>query len=160
MDEDGPSSKHHEHNEDMLEPNILTNRTQTTVRFSEIDSLGIVWHGNYIQYFEDGREAFGREFGLSYMDVFQAGFVTPIVQLHINYKRSLSYGESVIIETTYQDDLAARIIFNYRILRSSDYVVLATGSTVQSFLDLERALVLTIPLFFLEWKKRHGILSS
>jgi len=38
------------------------------VRFVETDPLGIVWHGNYIQYFEDGREAFGRHHGISYLD--------------------------------------------------------------------------------------------
>ena len=37
----------------------LTNRTTFRVRFSEIDSMQIVWHGEYVRYFEDGREAFG-----------------------------------------------------------------------------------------------------
>ena len=37
----------------------LTDRTSFQVRFSEVDSMKIVWHGEYIRYFEDGREAFG-----------------------------------------------------------------------------------------------------
>lgn len=46
----------------------LVNKTSLRVRFSEVDSMQIVWHGEYVRYFEDGREAFGREFaGLGYM---------------------------------------------------------------------------------------------
>lgn len=42
----------------------LTDRTTIKVRFSEIDSMQIVWHGEYVRYFEDGREAFGKRYGL------------------------------------------------------------------------------------------------
>ena len=42
--------------------------SQVRIRFVETDPLGIVWHGNYIQYFEDGRESFGRHHGISYLD--------------------------------------------------------------------------------------------
>jgi hypothetical protein len=37
----------------------LIEKTAIPVRFNEADPLGIVWHGHYIRYFEDGREAFG-----------------------------------------------------------------------------------------------------
>ena len=48
----------------------LVNKTSLRVRFSEVDSMQIVWHGEYVRYFEDGREACGRECaGLGYMDI-------------------------------------------------------------------------------------------
>ena len=46
----------------------LIDRTTIKVRFSEIDSMQIVWHGEYVRYFEDGRESFGKHYGLGYMD--------------------------------------------------------------------------------------------
>ncbi|SVE46445.1 uncharacterized protein METZ01_LOCUS499299, partial [marine metagenome] len=58
----------------MKTKNIEENRTKFTtstdlrIRFNEIDALGIVWHGHYIKYFEDGREAFGKEHNISYLD--------------------------------------------------------------------------------------------
>ena len=51
----------------------LTNRTTFRVRFSEIDSMQIVWHGEYVRYFEDGREAFGKQYGLDYMSIYREG---------------------------------------------------------------------------------------
>lgn len=136
---------------------MLVNRTQIAIRFSDVDALGIVWHGNYLRYFEDGREAFGREFGCTYLDAYREGYVTPIVQVHLDYKRPLGYGDSAIVETTFQDEPAARITFNYRILQNGTDEEIALGSTTQVFLDLQRTLILTVPPFFQAWKQRHGL---
>jgi acyl-CoA thioester hydrolase len=135
----------------------LTNRTKINVKFSEVDSLGIVWHGNYIRFFEEGREAFGEEFDLRYLDIYKRGYITPIVQISLDYKRPLTYGESMIIETTYVDCEAAKIIYNYKIFRNTDKALVVSGSSTQAFLNLERQLVLTIPPFFQKWKKKHGL---
>ena len=58
----------------------LTAQTKLQVRFSECDSLQIVWHGNYLKYFEEGREDFARKHGISYLDAKQNGVATPIVK--------------------------------------------------------------------------------
>ena len=59
----------------------MINRTEVLVRFNEADPLGIVWHGHYIRYFEDGRESFGKTHGLGYLDVYKLGYVTPVVSV-------------------------------------------------------------------------------
>lgn len=67
------------------------------------------------------------------------------------------YGESAIVETTYMDCEAAKIVYNYNIFRSTDNELLVTANSVQAFLNLDRQLVLTIPPFFQEWKKKNGL---
>ena len=89
----------------------LTNRTTFRVRFSEIDSMQIVWHGEYVRYFEDGREAFGKQYGLDYMSIYREGYMVPIVDLTCQFKQSLSFGEEAIIETRYIACEAAKIKF-------------------------------------------------
>ena len=134
----------------------LTTRTEVKVRFNEVDSLGIAWHGHYVRYFEDGREAFGAEHGLGYLDVYANGLVTPIVQLTCDYKRPLAYGDSILIETTYVDNPAARIHFDYKIYQLARHELVATGSTTQVFLDRHsRELLLSMPDFFADWKQRR-----
>ena len=49
---------------------MLKDITDIKVRFSEVDSMGILWHGHYIKYFEDGRESFGRSFEFGYMNIY------------------------------------------------------------------------------------------
>ena len=59
----------------MSKKKILTAETTLKIRFSEVDSMGVVWHGSYVKYLEDAREAFGAQHGLSYLFVFDNGFL-------------------------------------------------------------------------------------
>jgi len=136
----------------------LTDRTTIKVRFSEIDSMQIVWHGEYVRYFEDGRESFGKRYGLGYMDIYGEGYMVPIVDLTCQFKQSLSFGEEAIIETRYIACEAAKIKFEYVIYRASDNIIVATGSTTQVFLNNNRELELITPAFYQEWKKKWNIL--
>ena len=136
----------------------LTNRTTFRVRFSEIDSMQIVWHGEYVRYFEDGREAFGKQYGLDYMSIYREGYMVPIVDLTCQFKQSLSFGEEAIVETRYIACEAAKIKFEYIIYRATDQSIVATGSTIQVFLNLNKELELMNPPFYLEWKKKWNIL--
>lgn len=136
----------------------LSFNTEVRVRFSEVDTLRIVWHGNYIKYIEDGREAFGREYGLGYLDYMNNNLLTPIVKVNVDYKYPLYYGDTAIIETTYVYTEAAKIVFDYKIYRQSDNVLVATANTIQVFLNTERELLLTTPLFFENWKRKWGFI--
>lgn len=137
----------------------LKSETEIRVRFSEVDSMQIVWHGSYAKYFEDGREAFGLKYpGLGYMDVYKSGYAIPLVDMQIQYKRPLRYNETAIIETHYISTKAAKICFEYEIRRASDNVVVAIGSTTQVFLDNENLeLQLISPEFYLNWKKQWDV---
>ena len=57
----------------------LQNEIEIAVRFSEVDAMNVVWHGNYLKYFEDGREALGADHELNYLDIGIFGFTTPSV---------------------------------------------------------------------------------
>lgn len=135
----------------------LVDRTRIKVRFSEVDSMQVVWHGEYIRYFEDGRESFGNHYGISYRQVYDNGYTIPIVDLTCQYKQSLTFGEEAIVETRFIQTSAAKILFDYVIYRASDETVVATGSTVQVFLNRKNELELLNPEFYLEWKKKCGI---
>jgi acyl-CoA thioester hydrolase len=134
----------------------LSHITTVHVRFSECDPLKIVWHGNYVKYFEDGREAFGKAFNFSYLDIYaQDGLSVPLVHLEMDYKRSVSFGENLKVETTLVDDPAAKIIFEYKIFNSNNEVV-CTGKSIQAFVHVQKKeLQITMPPFFEAWKKQH-----
>jgi acyl-CoA thioester hydrolase len=142
------------------EPAHLIHTSETTIRFSEVDSMRIVWHGNYIVFFEDGREAFGKQYGIGYLDMHAAGLMTPVVEVSCQYKKQLYYGDTVIIETQYIDTDAAKILFHYNLYRKSDHGLVATGKSVQVFLDKNGELLLTIPDYINEWKRKHGLLKG
>lgn len=133
--------------------------SEIRVRFVETDPLGIVWHGNYIQYFEDGREAFGRHHGISYLDQKDHNFSTPIVKSNSEHKLPLRYGDVATVVTTYVDSPAAKMVFKYKILNPKGEVA-CIGETVQVFVELGGELSLTIPKFFMDWKRKVGLLDE
>lgn len=138
----------------------LINQTKVRVRFSEVDAMKIAWHGNYAKYFEDGREAFGEEFGIGYYDYYRENIATPVVNLNIDYKKQLIFGEDIIIETEYVFSPAAKVILDYRIYKKGSPDLIAEGSTTQVFIDPETGdLLLFEPNFYTKWKQKHGFIS-
>ena len=136
---------------------VLSLRIPVKVRFSEVDSLKMVWHGNYVKYLEDGREAFGEKFGLEYMYMYNSGYVAPIVDMQLKYYQSAKIGEKIIVEITYILSRSAKIIFDHSIYRESDNALLTTARTIQLFQTLEGIFEVSNPDFFLEWKNKWNI---
>ena len=128
------------------------------VRFNEVDSMGIVWHGCYAMYFEDGRGEFGKKYGLSYMKMFESGFYAPFVDLNFQYKKPLSFQAKAIVETKYINTEAAKIHFEYRIFLPEDNSTICTGSSVQVFLNKDYQLEWFNPPFYEAWKVKMGLL--
>jgi acyl-CoA thioester hydrolase len=140
-----------------MEENQLIAFKEFEVRFCEVDSMGIVWHGSYAKYFEDGREEFGKKFGLGYMFIFRNGFYAPLVDLNFQFKKPLPYETKAIIETKYINSPAAKILFEYRIYLPGDDSTICAGSSTQVFLDKNYQLVWSMPSFYEEWKTRLGL---
>jgi acyl-CoA thioester hydrolase len=137
----------------------LVDRTEVKVRFGEVDSMGIVWHGNYVKYIEEGRESFGHKYGISYLDIYAHNVMAPVVHMDIDFKRQVEYGDRLIVETTYLDQESAKIVFHYNIFRKSDNELVATAATTQVFIDLDREMLLYPPAFVMEWKRKVGLIN-
>lgn len=138
--------------------NKLTASKEFEVRFSEVDSMSIVWHGSYPLYFEDAREAFGAKYGLGYMTIFGNGYYAPLVELSFKYKKPLIYESRPRIDITYIPTESAKIVFEYEIIDTVSGDVLATGRSVQVFMDSNYQLVWENPKFYQDWKEKHNVL--
>ena len=137
---------------------LLVETTITNIRFNETDPLGIVWHGNYAIYFEDGRAAFGTKYGIHYLDFYKNGYVAPIVNLNCDFKKMVKYGDKIMIETTFENHKAAKIVFRYKIYNLANMDLVATGSTTQVFLDIDKQeMQFLAPPFLIDWKKKYNL---
>ncbi len=132
----------------------LTETLAFDIRFSEVDSMNVVWHGSYPLYFEDAREAFGKKYDLGYMKIFRNGYFAPIVELNIQYKKPLVYGMHPSITVKYLPTEAAKIVFDYEIRDTEDGSLVATGRSTQVFTDNHYQLIWFTPPFYEEWKKQ------
>lgn len=124
------------------------------VRFSEVDSMNVVWHGSYMLYFEDAREAFGRQYQLEYMRMSDEGYYAPLIDMEFHYRRPILYGMRPRIDIIYRYTEAAKIVFDYEIHNSETDELMATGHSVQVFMDKDYQLVWANPDFYVAWKEK------
>ncbi|HPO13696.1 MAG TPA: acyl-CoA thioesterase [Candidatus Hydrogenedentes bacterium] len=104
------------------------------VALSEVDVMGIAWHGRYPVFFEEAWQAMARQCGLSYQDFFEANVQAPIVQIHIDYHRPLRLEEEFTVRTLIPWCEGAKFLTEYEI-RAHDGTLITTGYTVQLFID-------------------------
>ena len=132
---------------DQGQPSPLCIRIKQKVRFEEVDSLGIVWHGRYASYFEDARVAFGEKYGIGYMDFYENGVVAPIKQMHFDYHQPLRFGDKMAIEAVLHWSEAARLNFEFT-LRKNNGELSTTGYTIQMMLDFDENILVVLPPFY------------
>lgn len=114
---------------------VLSHETIISVRFCEVDSYQIVWHGNYVNYLEVGRETFGKKFGISYQDLLDRGIRAPIIHVDIDYRRSLKYGDRFRVLTEYVEKPQAKVCFRYTITSLDGKTIYCKGNTEQVLQD-------------------------
>ena len=133
---------------------VISLEIEGDIRFSEVDSMNVVWHGNYLKYFEDAREAFGIHYGMAYIDIYNSGFLTPIVKSEIEHKFPLKYGDKFRTKIALVKTIAAKIVYEYEILNVTTGKISAVGKTIQVFIDNQGELQLVSPRFYEEWFNR------
>lgn len=127
------------------------------IRFSEVDMMQVVWHGSYMLYMEDAREAFGAKYGLSYHKYIEEMIFAPLVDIRQQFKRPIRYGMNPVIRITYRPCEAAKIIFDYEIFDPATKEVFFTATTTQVFMDRDYRLLWESPAFYDDWKKLMGL---
>ena len=132
------------------QPEALQVCVERTVRFEEVDALGIVWHGRYASYCEDARIALGQKYGIGYMDFYAHGVVAPIKKMHFDYHRPLRFQETITIEGILHWSEAARMNFEF-IIRNCNGDLATTGFTVQMMLDSNENILVIPPPFYVEF---------
>jgi acyl-CoA thioester hydrolase len=142
----------------MKDKATLSVEKEIEVRFNEVDMMGVVWHGSYVTYLEDAREAFGARYGLSYRKYIDEYTFAPIVELDMRYRKPLRYGMKPVVRITYKPTDAAKILFDYEILDPESGEVFLQASSVQVFMDRNYNLLWDSPAFYTEWKKEMGLL--
>ena len=71
---------------------------ETIIEFYNLDSMQIVWHGNYINFFELGRRSLLEKIGYDYNDMKDSGYAFPVVEISVKYLKPLKYKDRIQIK--------------------------------------------------------------
>lgn len=108
------------------------------VRYAETDQMGVVYHSNYLVWFEIGRVELIRSMGLDYKRMeAEEGCGIAVVDVHVRYRAPARYDDELVVRTTLLAARGAVIRFGYKVLRVEDGVLLCEGETVHVVVDKE-----------------------
>lgn len=106
------------------------------VRYAETDQMGVVYHANYLVWFEVGRTDLLRAFGWTYREMEASGVRLPVLEAHCEYRRPARYDDELEICTRGRLLSPVRLEFTYEVRLKEDQRVVATGYTRHAAVDL------------------------
>lgn len=122
---------------------------QVRVRYAETDQMGVVYHGNYAQYFEMGRVEWLRNLGVSYKWMEENGIMLPVVSLSMNYKKPARYDDLLTVKTIFKSQTSVKIEFDYEIYNEQGEL-LTIGNSVLVFVDMKTGRPILPPKYITE----------
>lgn len=105
--------------------------------FHDVDPMGVVWHGNYLKFFEKVREALFAELHFSYKEMMESGYTWPVIEVQIKYRHPAFLETPIVISAevkTYENDL--KIEYEIRDLKTNK--ILTKGMTRQIAYDMRK----------------------
>ncbi|WP_042144635.1 thioesterase family protein [Paucisalibacillus sp. EB02] len=124
------------------------------VRYQETDQMGVVYHANYLVWFEIGRTKFIEHLGLSYVEMEMNNVVSPVVDAQISFKKPVKYGEKVFVETWIEQYDGLRTVYGYKIIDDNEEVRVS-GSTKHVIVKKDSFRPLSLRRTFPEWHELY-----
>jgi len=119
----------------MDKPRVV--ETEVRVRYAETDAQGIVYYSNYFVWFEVGRVDYFRELGLSYADLEREGLCFLIAEASCRYHAPAHFDELLMVRTWVEEVKSRSFVLAYEVVNKGTGKLLATGRTVQVFVNQE-----------------------
>jgi len=108
----------------------IWSETRLRVRYAETDHSGVVYHSNYLIWFEVGRVELCRDHGFNYRDMeIEADAFLPVTELSVKYRAPARYDDEILIRTRVVRIRSRGITFEYQVIRESDGTLLVEGNT-------------------------------
>ncbi len=124
-----------------VRPGEHIGRVPIQVRYAETDAQAIVYHSNYLIYFEVGRTEWVKATGISYRDLEARGFALVIAESHQRFLQSAFYDDRLMIETRLTELRTRSCTFTYRVVREGEDGTIVEGSTVLVCIGPDRTVV-------------------
>lgn len=135
---------------------MLSNYTKVRVIYADTDAMGIVYHTNYIRWFELGRSELMRQLGVAYTELAKLSLNLPLTKVSCHYLAPAKYDQLVMVETKFDYIKRASIKFNSKIWDENQQKVLVEGYTIHACTNNEGK-IRRIPQLLLELTDKYNI---
>jgi acyl-CoA thioester hydrolase len=115
---------------------LISDQVSIVVQFGDVDSMNVVWHGNYVRYFEQARSSLMTKIGYSYLEMNASGYVWPIVDLRIKYVKPIRLLQAITVSAEVIE-FENRLKVAYQCKDEATGELLTRATTIQAALVAE-----------------------
>ena len=123
---------------------MLSTSVDIRVRYAETDAMGVVYHANYLPWFEIARIALFDKIGISYRSLEDQGYLLPVLEAHLRYILPARFDDTVKVTVTMDEMPRVRIRVKYTVELNGKTIT--TGETLHAFMDREARAVKPPPV--------------
>jgi len=134
----------------------VDNFTKIRVIYADTDAMGVVYHTNYIKWFELGRNEFMRQLGVPYTELGKLGLNLPLIKVSCDYLKFATYDQLLTVETKFDYIKKATVRFNSQIWDENKENILVEGYTIHACTNNEEK-IRRIPKLLLELINKYNI---
>jgi acyl-CoA thioester hydrolase len=129
-------------------------KSEIQVRYAETDQMGVVYHSNYLVWFEIGRTQLIEDLGFSYAGMEEQGILSPVLDIHASYKKPVRYGQKAVIHTWIEKYDGLRVVYGYEIYDEQQDLCV-TGISSHICVKRENFRPISIKKYFPDWDKAY-----
>lgn len=139
---------------------MFISEKEIEIRYAETDQMGVVYHANYVIWLEIGRTQLIKDLGFNYASLEEKGFVSPVLDISVQYKKALRYGQVATVRTWVEEHGRLKTTYGYEILHE-DGSIAATAKSVHTLIRKEDFRPVSLSKIDANWDaKYHEILQT
>ncbi|MGI6450733.1 MAG: acyl-CoA thioesterase [Desulfitobacteriia bacterium] len=135
-------------------PAAFISTREIQLSYADTDMMGVIYHANYLKWFELGRTQLIEDLGYHYLDMEKAGYYAPVYNANITYKKAIRYGDKVFVQTWVEENQGLKTVYGYRIINGQGEIC-AEGSTTHVLVRKDSFKPVQFKKVFPEWFQKY-----
>ncbi|GIO39353.1 4-hydroxybenzoyl-CoA thioesterase [Paenibacillus antibioticophila] len=128
-------------------------------KYFEFDMMGIIYHAHYLGWFEAGRTKLIEDLGLNYIHMEQAGYISPVQEMKVEYRKGIRYGDEVLLRTWIKENGGVKTVYSYEVLNGQGELCVL-GTSVHYVVRREDFKPVQFKKIFPDWYARFAEASE
>ncbi|MBP3039962.1 acyl-CoA thioesterase [Bacillaceae bacterium Marseille-Q3522] len=133
---------------------MYQSKREIQLYYADTDMMGVIYHANYLKYFEMGRAGFIEDLGFDYLAMEKNGYYAPVYNVEVTYKKPLHYGDKAYVYTWIEKNDGIRTIYGYHIVNEKEEIC-AKGTTTHILVKKDTFRPATFKKAFPEWYQKY-----
>jgi acyl-CoA thioester hydrolase len=134
---------------------LFISEKEIEIRYAETDQMGVVYHANYLVWMEIGRTKIIEDLGFTYAGLEADGYISPVIDLSIQYKASMKYGQKAMVRTWIESHGRLRTTYGYEIVHE-DGTIAATATSEHVLVKKESFRPVSLAKIAPDWDLKYN----